>query len=179
MENNDQPIEAAFFITKQDYLVLNKALQKKKKNRTVWNYVGWAVLFLLLIFYIFLMSYFSGLSLLGAVLIFGSLALVSGGVAYRFTPQLNTFLFYKGYRVDKNEMRARFSEEEFYIETDKVRGTLQWTAFVDLMRTQNHFLFWVNPMMAHVIPFRALGKADIERVWDMIKELPTAREFKV
>lgn len=173
------PIKATVRISKRDYSLMNNA-QARLHYRSWWSVLR-TVIFTLALAAIaaWVLRSFMEISVERAfgIALFG--AVLGLAVGSRFNGWLNVKLYYNGYRVEKGDQHIEISEEGLSTKTESFSGTFPWLAFHSIMRTDEHFLFWLNPMQAHVLPFRDLKDDDIERVWDLVKAMPSAWRLKV
>jgi len=175
--NAEWPVCCTVEITRDDYALLNQARNRLLTTRQRIIVILRLVLFVGAVTYV--VAAVSGQSWVEFAIFLSLFVAVLGGLAHRFTGRLNMWRFYNTYRVDKSAQSYELDPTGFSISSSSFSGKFDWKAYHALMRTPEHFLFWINPMQAHIVPFRVLKKSDIDKVWGLLAQMPNARVEEV
>lgn len=177
MADAEWPVRCTVEITRDDYALLNQARNRLLTTRQRINVIVRLALFVAAVTYV--VAAVTDQSWVEFAVFLSLFVAVFGGLAHRFTGRLNAWRFYNSYRVDKSAQAFEIDPKGLSIASSSFTGTFDWKAYHALMRTPGHFLFWINPMQAHIVPFRLLEKNDIEKVWGLLAQMPSARVEEV
>jgi hypothetical protein len=176
-DDEQLPICVEVEISRADYAHLNQAMLTLTTRRQWARYSVFLLLLAALV--IWVVAAISGDPWWQVALTVGIASLLVCALLFRFAGRINALFFYNSFRVDKAPTAYEIRPDSLAVRSSKFTGNVKWSAFHAFMRTQTHFLFWLNPIQAYLIPFDRLRSGDDARIWALVKDLAAACQVKV
>jgi len=175
--NGEWPVRCTVEISRDDYALLNQARVKLATRRQKIIAIVRLAIFVTAVAY--LVSIVTDQSWVEFGIFLSVIATAFYFIMHRYNGRLNAWWYFKSFRVDKSPQTYEISPDGLSISSASFSGKFEWPAYHAIMRTPEHFLFWINPMQAHVVPFRTLENDDIDKVWALLEHFPAARVDEV